>query len=59
MARERFVEGYLAALLAQGLIDSARAHERRVLAPFGRERAALLKAVLKEMIEQHQMPAEG
>jgi DNA-binding MarR family transcriptional regulator len=44
--------------LAQGLIDSARAHERRVLAPFGRERAALLKTVLKEMIEQHQ-PSVG
>lgn len=43
--------------LAQGLIASARAHERRVLAPFGRERAALLKAVLQEMIEQHRPPA--
>jgi DNA-binding MarR family transcriptional regulator len=43
--------------LAQGLIERARAHERRVLAPFGRERAALLKMVLKEMIEQHQRPS--
>ena len=39
--------------MAQGLIASARAHERKVLAPFGRQRAALLKAVLQEMIEQH------
>ena len=44
--------------LARGLIERARAHERRVLAPFGRERSTLLKAVLKEMIEQH-LPAEG
>lgn len=44
--------------LARGLIEQARAHERKVLAPFGRERAALLKAVLKDMIEQHRRPAE-
>ncbi len=44
--------------LAQGLIASARAHERRVLSPFGRERAALLKVVLREMIEQHRPRAE-
>jgi DNA-binding MarR family transcriptional regulator len=40
--------------LAGRLIALARAHERRVLAPFGRERAALLKTILREMIEQHQ-----
>ena len=45
--------------LADELIVLARAHERRVLAPFGRERAGLLKAVLREMIEQHQRPARG
>lgn len=43
--------------LAQGLIAQARAHERRVLAPFGRERAALLKQVLQDIIDQHQRPA--
>lgn len=40
--------------LADRLIVLARAHERRVLAPFGAERAATLKRVLQEMIEQHQ-----
>lgn len=40
--------------LADRLIMLARAHERRVLAPFGAERAAMLKRVLQEMIEQHE-----
>jgi DNA-binding MarR family transcriptional regulator len=43
--------------LARGLIERARAHERRALAPFGRERAMLLKLVLAEMIEQRRRPA--
>ncbi|WP_088278503.1 MarR family winged helix-turn-helix transcriptional regulator [Ideonella sp. A 288] len=42
--------------LAQGLIAQARVHERRVLAPFGPERAALLKQVLQDIIDQHQRP---
>ena len=39
--------------LAASLVQRARAHERRVLAPFGAERAALLKQMLRELIEQH------
>ena len=40
--------------LAGELIAQARAHERRVLAPFGAQRARLLKQVLGEIVEQHQ-----
>ncbi len=36
-----------------GLIKLAREHERRVLEPFGLQRAADLKKTLKEMIAQH------
>ncbi len=36
-----------------GLIKLAREHERRVLEPFGLERAAELKATLKKMIALH------
>ena len=39
--------------LAGELVRQARAHERRVLEPFGPERAALLKQVLRELIDQH------
>lgn len=37
--------------LAASLVRQARAHERRVLAPFGPDRAAQLKAMLREMID--------
>lgn len=40
--------------LVAKLIKLAREHERRVLEPFGLQRAAELKAVLKQMIDQHQ-----
>lgn len=49
----------LAAITAKGqalaaeLVQQARAHERRVLAPFGKERAAALKLALRELIDQH------
>ena len=43
--------------LVSGLIKQAREHERRVLEPFGLQRAADLKATLKRMIEQHQRQA--
>lgn len=43
--------------LASTLVRRAREHERRVLAPLGAERAALLKQVLRELIDQHQEPA--
>jgi DNA-binding MarR family transcriptional regulator len=36
-----------------GLIKLAREHERRVLEPFGLERAAELKATLRRMIDLH------
>ncbi|HEU0204411.1 MAG TPA: MarR family transcriptional regulator [Burkholderiaceae bacterium] len=39
--------------LVAGLIKLAREHERRVLEPFGLQRAAELKATLKRMIELH------
>lgn len=39
--------------LAAELVRQARAHERRVLAPFGAERSALLKSMLRELIDQH------
>lgn len=42
--------------LAAELVRRARAHERRVLAPFGAERAAQLKAMLRELIDQHRRP---
>jgi DNA-binding MarR family transcriptional regulator len=38
-------------VLAASLVRQARAHERRVLAPFGPDRAAQLKAMLREMID--------
>lgn len=41
-----------------GLIKLAREHERRVLEPFGLQRAADLKETLKQMIAQHQGAAE-
>ena len=44
--------------LVAGLIKLAREHERRVLEPFGLQRAAELKATLKQMIELHQGHAE-
>ena len=37
--------------LADSLVRQARAHEKRVLAPFGPERAAALKQMLAELIE--------
>ncbi len=37
-----------------GLIKLAREHERRVLEPFGLQRAAELKETLKRMIAEHQ-----
>lgn len=40
--------------LVSGLIKLAREHERRVLEPFGLQRAAELKATLKRMITLHQ-----
>ncbi len=40
--------------LVAGLIKLAREHERRVLEPFGLQRAADLKATLKRMIALHQ-----
>ena len=39
--------------LASRLVQQARAHERRVLSPFGAERAALLKQMLRELIDEH------
>jgi len=39
--------------LVAGLIKLAREHERRVLEPFGLQRAADLKTTLKRMIELH------
>ncbi len=41
-----------------GLIKLAREHERRVLEPFGLQRAAELKETLKRMIAEHQAAAE-
>ncbi len=37
--------------LADSLVRQARTHEKRVLAPFGPERAAALKQMLAELIE--------
>jgi hypothetical protein len=39
--------------LVTGLIKLAREHERRVLEPFGLQRAADLKTTLRRMIELH------
>ena len=39
--------------LAATLVRQARTHERRVLAPFGPDRAAALKQMLREMIDTH------
>ncbi|MEJ7931315.1 MarR family transcriptional regulator [Ramlibacter sp. AN1015] len=39
--------------LVSRLIEQAREHERNVLEPFGVQRAAELKATLKQMIELH------
>jgi DNA-binding MarR family transcriptional regulator len=39
--------------LATSLVRQARAHEKRVLAPLGAERATALKAMLREMIDAH------
>lgn len=41
------------------LIKLAREHERRVLEPFGLERAAELKMTLKRMIELHRSAESG
>ena len=40
--------------LVAGLIKLAREHERRVLEPFGLQRAATLKETLRQMIKLHQ-----
>jgi DNA-binding MarR family transcriptional regulator len=45
--------------LVAGLIKQAREHEHRVLEPFGLQRAADLKAMLKQMIELHRGSAEA
>lgn len=42
--------------LAKGLVRQARAHERRVLAPFDPDRAEALKRMLREMIDSHTRP---
>lgn len=39
--------------LAAQLVQQARQHEQRVLAPFGKQRAAALKLALRELIDQH------
>ncbi|MBL8340713.1 MAG: winged helix-turn-helix transcriptional regulator [Rubrivivax sp.] len=39
--------------MAADLVRLARLHEQRVLRPLGAERAALLKQVLRELIEEH------
>lgn len=39
--------------LVAKLIEEAKEHERRVLEPFGLERSAELKAILKQMIDLH------
>jgi len=44
--------------LVGSLIRLAREHERRVLEPFGLQRAAELKATLKRMIALHRHAAE-
>lgn len=43
-------------LLVVRLIEQARDHERRVLAPFGLQRAKELKSTLRRMIDQHRRP---
>ena len=42
--------------IVAGLIVQAREHERRVLEPFGLQRAETLKATLRRIIELHQQP---
>lgn len=42
--------------MAADLVRLARLHEQRVLKPLGGERAALLKQVLRELIEEHGRP---
>ena len=42
--------------LALALIAQAQSHERHVLAPFGVQRATLLKQVLRDIVRQHQPP---
>ena len=42
--------------LVSQLIRLARDHEQKVLEPFGLDRAAELKATLKQMIASHQLP---
>ena len=42
--------------LAARLVRQARVHETRVLAPFGPDRAAALKEMLREMIDAHAGP---
>jgi DNA-binding MarR family transcriptional regulator len=44
--------------LVAGLVKLAREHEHRVLEPFGLQRAADLKATLKQMIDQHAAGSE-
>lgn len=43
--------------LVSGLVQQARSHERRVMAPLGADRAAQLKAMLRELIDQHRPAA--
>lgn len=43
----------------QHLTELAREHERRVLAPFGLQRAEALKATLRRMIALHQQRVDG
>lgn len=42
--------------LADSLVRQARAHERRVLAPLGPERAEALKAMLRALIDASRSP---
>ena len=44
--------------LVAGLIQLAREHENRVLEPFGLQRAAELKAILRQLIELHRGSAD-
>jgi DNA-binding MarR family transcriptional regulator len=41
---------------ASRLVELAKAHEQRVLEPFGLEHAAQLKGILRRMIDLHQPP---
>jgi DNA-binding MarR family transcriptional regulator len=42
--------------MAADLVRLARLHEQRVMRPLGSERAAVLKQVLRELIEEHSRP---